>query len=319
MSPTRFPRTALAVALCAACATASLAQTPPPAPQAPVQSAPLERALEAIIPAPFAIEVDRKIPRDWIVHWSPSGENWLRSLRSAVEPMGLSVQADWSRSVVRIYGPQVAQQTQQAGEPRLKAVDVSAAVPTKQWPDLGSVSSAAWSEKAPAAPKSPMLLGRALTSVVPTEFSRMETEYLGIDPAVSVVWSGKTRLDALRSIEQQINAQVKLTGSGLQVVSNTYKPAPPVAAQTLQPSRPQTFALVGGASLQSQLSEWAKRAGWALVWHLDSDWIVPNGGDFGPAFVPAARLVVESMRANGEDVRATFHEGNRTLVIGVKR
>lgn len=318
MTLNRIPRVALAVALCAACAAPVMAQTPPPAPSAPVQSAPLERALEAIIPAPFAIEVDRKIPRDWIVHWSPAGENWLRSLRSALEPMGLSVQADWSRSVVRIYGPQVAQQAQPEGQPRLKAVDVGAADAVKQWPDLGAVSSAAWSEKAPTAPKSPMLLGRALSSVVPPEFSRMETEYLGIDPAVSVVWSGKTRLDALRSIEQQINAQVKLAASGLQVRSNSYKPAAPAAAPT-QPARPQTFALVGGASLQSQLSEWAKRAGWALVWHLDSDWIVPNGGDFGPSFVNAARLVVESMRANGEDVRATFHEGNRTLVIGVKR
>jgi hypothetical protein len=91
----RFSRTALVAALVVAALSAS-AQTEP------TRSAKLDQALEAIVPTPYAIELDRRVPRDWVVHWTPGAGNWMKVLQDALEPMGLKVEADWVRSVIRV-------------------------------------------------------------------------------------------------------------------------------------------------------------------------------------------------------------------------
>lgn len=281
---------------------------------APARSAKIEQALEAIIPTPFSIELDRRVPRDWSVSWSPS-ENWMKTLRAALEPMGLAVDADWTRSVVRVRATQVAESA--PAQRRVTVVDAVSAAST-QWPELAAAASPGWTEAAPYAPRAPVLVGRAIASVIPSEFRSMAIEYQGVDPALMVTWAGKSRMEALRSIEQQINARVRLGSAALSVVSNSYRPAAVAAAA--QPAAIETgFVLVSGQPLQAQLEAWARRAGWAVVWRLDADWIVPNGADFGPSFQNAAKAVIDAMSKNGADVRATFHEGNRTLVIAAQR
>ncbi|MBJ9594178.1 TcpQ domain-containing protein [Burkholderia orbicola] len=73
--------------------------------------------------------------------------------------------------------------------------------------------------------------------------------------------------------------------------------------------------LVGGVSLESQLREWAKSAGWSLSWNVVSDWIVPNDADYAGDFPEAATKVLEDLAANGADVRGDGYLDNRTFVV----
>jgi len=75
------------------------------------------------------------------------------------------------------------------------------------------------------------------------------------------------------------------------------------------------FALVSGESLESQLNDWAKAAGWSINWNTPDDWLVPHGTDFGSDFEGAVTRVITAMSQNGADVRADIWRGNRTIVI----
>ncbi|WP_429500832.1 toxin co-regulated pilus biosynthesis Q family protein (plasmid) [Robbsia andropogonis] len=75
------------------------------------------------------------------------------------------------------------------------------------------------------------------------------------------------------------------------------------------------FALVAGESLETQLNDWAKAAGWSIAWNTPDDWIVPHGTDFGADFQSAVTRVITAMSQNGADVRADIWRGNRTIVI----
>lgn len=75
------------------------------------------------------------------------------------------------------------------------------------------------------------------------------------------------------------------------------------------------FELRAGQSLEIQLQQWAKRAGWTLSWNTPDDWIVPGDQTFGSDFVRAAQDVFENLGRNGADIRADFWVGNRSIVV----
>ncbi|MFP3637934.1 toxin co-regulated pilus biosynthesis Q family protein [Paraburkholderia sp. SIMBA_054] len=76
-----------------------------------------------------------------------------------------------------------------------------------------------------------------------------------------------------------------------------------------------TFDLVAGQSLESQLLEWAKRAGWAVVWNATDDFIVPGGSSYGTDFVVATQTVFDDAAKNGADFRLDIYKGNRSIVV----
>ncbi|WP_434716393.1 TcpQ domain-containing protein [Paraburkholderia sp. A3RO-2L] len=87
----------------------------------------------------------------------------------------------------------------------------------------------------------------------------------------------------------------------------------PVIAAT--PTPEIQFQLRAGQSLEIQLMQWAKRAGWTLTWNTPDDWIVPGDKAFGSDFVQAAQSVFENLGNNGADIRADFWVGNRSIVV----
>ena len=68
-------------------------------------------------------------------------------------------------------------------------------------------------------------------------------------------------------------------------------------------------------AISQALAAWAARAGWVLQWEPNDDWLVPQATEFRGDFVTAAKALVEVLVAEGADVRATFYQGNKTLVI----
>ncbi len=67
----------------------------------PLGSAPIETALSRIIPRPYAIELDERIPTNWIVSW-PAGQDWMAVLKQALSPMGIKVVPRWDRNTIQV-------------------------------------------------------------------------------------------------------------------------------------------------------------------------------------------------------------------------
>jgi hypothetical protein len=236
--------------------------------------------------------------------------------------MGLKVEADWGRSVIRVRQAETALTTRPQSGSRLKTVDAEPV----DWPALVTVSSSGWDTAAPKPPSKPMSAGRALAAVVPPEFSGLEVEFSGVSADAQVTWSGKSRRDALLSIEKALGAKVMLTPRGLLVVPEGSAHASSHSAQsggapTATPATTPTttYVLEGGRPLKPQLEAWAKAAGWALVWDYPEDWMVPGGADFGSDFQQAIGRVGEALVANGADLKTTIYLGNRTVRVSSKR
>lgn len=89
----------------------------------------------------------------------------------------------------------------------------------------------------------------------------------------------------------------------------------PASEEVVAMPAADAFSLVAGQSLQMQLAAWAKRAGWSVAWNLPDDFIVPGGRTYTSDFMASITRVVETLAANGADVRADIWTGNRSVVI----
>lgn len=94
----------------------------------------------------------------------------------------------------------------------------------------------------------------------------------------------------------------------LPLVTNESVAAPPAAVS-------EQWSISAGESLSAGLSEWCKRAGWRLVWHLPQDWSAPADTEFTGSFLDAARQLTQALSDNGSNVWATAYMGNKVLVV----
>lgn len=104
------------------------------------------------------------------------------------------------------------------------------------------------------------------------------------------------------------------------LVSPLPSPTPPtqVAAAPAAPvvaAAASTFTLVGGQSLETQLQDWAKRAGWSITWNTPDDWVVPHDYAYSGDFQDAVQQVVTQLADDGADVRADIWKGNHSVVV----
>ncbi|MFC0510540.1 toxin co-regulated pilus biosynthesis Q family protein [Asaia spathodeae] len=77
----------------------------------------------------------------------------------------------------------------------------------------------------------------------------------------------------------------------------------------------ETWLLVGGQPIRSQMQAWAARGGWILVWPQRLDWIVPASASFSGDYVAALTSVITDIAENGRSIRVRFHDPNRTAVV----
>lgn len=93
-------------------------------------------------------------------------------------------------------------------------------------------------------------------------------------------------------------------------------PVAPIAAPEGAPALSvASFSLVAGESIETQLRDWASRAGWSVDWQLQDDWVVPGNSSYGADFAQAATQVIEQLAQNGADIRADIYPGNHALVV----
>lgn len=81
------------------------------------------------------------------------------------------------------------------------------------------------------------------------------------------------------------------------------------------PDHVVSFTLLGGQSLEAQLTDWAKRAGWSVTWNTPDDWIVPHDSSYGGDFEQAVKSVFTQVAEDGADVRADIWQGNKAVVV----
>lgn len=66
------------------------------------ENAPIDDALERIVPAPYRVMLDDSVPSTMQIVWS-NGDNWMDVLRRALAPVGLVAKPCWSSNVIKVY------------------------------------------------------------------------------------------------------------------------------------------------------------------------------------------------------------------------
>ena len=87
--------------------------------------------------------------------------------------------------------------------------------------------------------------------------------------------------------------------------------------QTTPPSAPSTstWTLRQGMPVGKELSEWAQKAGWNVVWNLPKDYVVPAQKIYSGDFKAVTSEVINTLAENGLVIRVKFYDGNKTAVI----
>lgn len=70
-----------------------------------------------------------------------------------------------------------------------------------------------------------------------------------------------------------------------------------------------------GQMVGKEIQNWAKNAGWKVIWQLPKDWFIPASTTFSGDFKAAASEVITTLAANGILIRAQFFDGNKTMVV----
>ncbi len=312
-------------------------------------SAPVETALATIIPQPYRIELDARVPTTTIVNWK-QGTDWMKVLRDALSPLGLSVIPDWSTNTILItlhdqpapMHPPVAATVTTPAQALVMTPDVNpkaavAATSTRMTEAQNSESDHAnqlsnavvgaddpgWNQPAPAMPDHPISLSDAVLRLLPTSMAGAQMEIDAVNDDEKVGWlKGQTRIEALRTIMISRGLHAVISGQQIKISPDT-----PVLA-TAAPRKPQGPAIVAkpapivshwriddGQAISDALKDWGKKAGWAVVWNLHDDWAAPHTTEFSGDFVSAAGDAIKALANNGADIRGTFYQSNKTLVV----
>jgi hypothetical protein len=75
------------------------------------------------------------------------------------------------------------------------------------------------------------------------------------------------------------------------------------------------WVLTSGDTIQKDLSAWAAKAGWNIVWNVSKDWVVPSNSVFSGEFQNAAEQVIKTLASNGALVHAQLYLANKTMVV----
>lgn len=177
-------------------------------------------------------------------------------------------------------------------------------------PSLGEVGKAGYGHGVP--------LSLALGMLVPATWVSSTD---GVNPSTLVSWrEGQSWPQALGQVAKTNGWTIVLDWDGHTVTVEggraAAKPAAPAAApvEATAPAAP-SFSIKAGESIEAQLRQWAKLSGWKVLWNVPHDWVAPNSATFPGTFRDAAQQVVETLAANGADIRADAYAGNRTMVI----
>lgn len=310
-------------------------------------SAPIERALVSIIPNPYIVKLDARVPTNLMMTWSASSD-WMTALHKACAALGLEVRPDWSTNTIEVkidpHSRQgrllLSQPTQaalaSAGAAAVMAQQVPAAAPSSAEVHrvVGALVPGWYQMIHPGHEKS---LDAAILDLLPASMPSANVEISAINDSQEVSWPRATRLNALKAVLAQIHGVAYLTSSSVRVVPQNslaaaYTPAAQALAQSAAtkpaPAQPMvstpapapvepSYVLRPGVSIESQFFAWAKLSNphWEILYSLPHNWIVPGAVDFGHDFVKAITTAVRTMAANGADARIHVLRGDHVVLI----
>lgn len=185
-------------------------------------------------------------------------------------------------------------------------------------------------------------VGVALSKVMPSVSAIYLNNNLSMDQMVS--WNVKdgTVGDALNQMLHPLGFDWRINNNALTITEGA--PYQPVSASVTPSERTElTFASQGagspkstagdtpviaaleapvqiwklkqGETIRAELAKWASESGWALVWQLDKDWVIPADSVFTGTFDSASANVIQTLASNGVLIHANFYTANKTLVV----
>lgn len=95
------------------------------------------------------------------------------------------------------------------------------------------------------------------------------------------------------------------------------KAAPTTDAEAEKPASPQVFTLKSSVPIHIQLQEWAKEAGWALDWKLDTSWAPPVDTEFSGTFQSVTERIIDGLHSEGKQIKLIVWANNYAEVVDV--
>ncbi|EQD48782.1 PilL domain-containing protein [mine drainage metagenome] len=80
-------------------------------------------------------------------------------------------------------------------------------------------------------------------------------------------------------------------------------------------SQPDPLWTVTPGTLRAELIGWAHQAGYQVIWHAPTDYLLTAHAVIPGTFVEAASILVRSLDRAGSSVRITVYRKNRVLVV----
>jgi hypothetical protein len=270
-------------------------------------SAPIDQALQVIVPSKFKVVIDEKIPRDLNMSW-PESPNWMVALVQATRKAGLQIQIAWDKSLLRVALP-ASPVVVAASAPRASVAPVvPAAAPTVAVVADAPKPAAALPSYAPPVPSEtarddPLAPSGAITT--PSAVSSPASA----PPVQAIAAAPDAPLMAIAA--EPVNPSPGAT-SVAPVVVETAPPAPPaVATHVFGVSRQDK-------TVRETLQRWAAEAGWT---HEPEHWQVPrdlpiNATDrYDTDFRTAVRALLASSRFTDLPVQPCFHSNKVVRVV----
>lgn len=79
----------------------------------------------------------------------------------------------------------------------------------------------------------------------------------------------------------------------------------------------QVFSLKANQPIHEQLQSWAKEAGWAFDWKLDTSWLPPVDTDFSGTFQSVAERIIDGLHSEGKQIKLIVWANNYAEVVDV--
>lgn len=187
-------------------------------------------------------------------------------------------------------------------------------------------------------------VGIALAKILPSVSAIYLNNNLSMDQVVSWNVQDGTVGDALNQVFHPLQLGWRLNNNALTITEGaSYTPVPTAAQKELvakitnskamqdasqnsaaSAESPvlksveapvQVWKLKQGETIRAELAKWASESGWAMVWQLDKDWVIPADSIFTGSFDSASANVIETLASNGVLIHANFYTANKTLVV----
>lgn len=157
-------------------------------------------------------------------------------------------------------------------------------------------------------------LVEAIRQIAPAGWQTYIKEELASSQPRSVGWKGGRRwLEVLDILATDHNLSIDVDWSRRALFVGHRKAAQASARAS------QAWEAKTGGTLRESVAEWAKRAGWQLVWSAPIDYPIAAQLTFEGAFLDAVTSVFRSYEKAERPLLVDVHEGQKVIVVSLRK